>query len=93
MGLVYDSQDRVVRDRIAKSRIRWKISFGRSSVSEPPAVPSSICQRRMALPDDEFTAGPIGENWYGSSCSSVVLCRLLHNPRYAGAFVHGGIAR
>ena len=90
VGLVYDAAGKVVLDPDDR---RAAARCGTCSPPSPPPArppPASRRSRQAGLRSPGGTArAPARASWTGSRCSTHAVLRVLHNPRYAGAFFYG----
>ena len=89
VGLVYDTQDRVVLDPDRQVQDALRLLFATYERTGSCAATVKYFRRRGLLFPRRLHEGPRkGELVWGTVCHSRVL-QLLRNPRYAGAFFHG----
>jgi DNA invertase Pin-like site-specific DNA recombinase len=88
-GLVYDSADRVILDpdQQVQNTVRHLFDTFRRTGSASATV-KAFCDQKLLFPRRPRSGPKKGELIWGVLTHTRVL-RVLHNPRYAGAFVFG----
>jgi len=88
VGLVYDPDDRVVLDpdKQVQESVRLVFEYFRR-LGSAFAVVQAFRQQGLSFP--RRRRGPDHDEMVWKQLSYSLLMRILHNPRYAGAFVYG----
>lgn len=89
VGLVYNSEGTLILDpdQQVQESLRWLFNTFRRSGSAT-ATTRAAREQGLAFPRRYHTGPHKGELFWTSLTNSLVL-EILHNPRYAGAFVYG----
>lgn len=89
VGLVYDSSNRVILDpdkEVQHTLRHFFVTFRRTGSAS--ATVTAFREQKLLFPHRALSGPRKGELVWGALSHSKAL-RILHNPRYAGAFVYG----
>jgi DNA invertase Pin-like site-specific DNA recombinase len=89
LGLVYDIDHKVIRDPDKRIQDALRYVFATfSRLGSACATVKEFREKEFKFPRQPHSGPHKGELFWGTLQHSAVL-RILHNPRYAGAFVYG----